>query len=101
MDAPSANQLLRRPRVSSSLRLCQERGYHPTTFLQMQDRWGTKEAIERLVRGPYLQSGLRRLKQLNMLQWSVEQAVLDFPEEFPNRETRESAAWRLQQARIA
>jgi hypothetical protein len=47
-----------------------------------------------------IQSGFKRLRQLGLLEWSIEAAVTKFPDEFP-RQIREAAEWRLQQAKRA
>jgi len=58
---------------------------------------GTLEAIERLVQSGDIQSGFKRLKQLDLLRWTVEAAILKFPSEF-TRNARDCAQWRLEQA---
>ena len=85
--------------IEESIRLSRQRGYHPTAFIEMRARLGTKGAIERLVISGDIQSGFKRLKALSMLEWTIEAAVLQFPEVFTNREVRAAAEWRLQQAR--
>ena len=85
--------------IDETIRRSRERGYHPTAFMEMRNRWGTKGAIERLVIAGDIQSGFKRLKGLNMLEWTIEAAVLNFPEAFTNREVRAAAEWRLRQAR--
>ena len=84
--------------VAEGVRRAQERGYHPTVFLQMRERHGTAGAIRRLVRSGDIQSGLTRLAELGLSEWSVEAAVLRFPDEFSEQE-RWAAEWRLSQAR--
>ncbi|MEA2915662.1 MAG: hypothetical protein QOJ15_7743 [Bradyrhizobium sp.] len=73
-----------------------EDGYHPTTFVQMRERYKTVEAIRRLIRSGELQSGFKRMKELGMLEWTIERAVIQFPEHFSGEEI-EAARWRLQQ----
>jgi len=85
--------------IAESIRISREHGYHPTTFISMQERWGTKDAIERLVVQGEIQSGFKRLVALNLSHWTIEAAVCQFPEVFTNREVRAAAEWRLQQAR--
>jgi hypothetical protein len=85
--------------IDETIRRSRARGYHPTAFIDMRERWGTKDAIERLVIQGEIQTGFKRLKALNMLEWTIEAAVLQFPEVFTNRQIRAAAEWRLQQAR--
>jgi hypothetical protein len=73
-------------------------GIYPTAFSEMRRLRGTRAAITKLVRRGEIQSGFERLRVLGLLHWSIEAAVLQFPEEF-DRETIEAARWRLEQAR--
>lgn len=75
-----------------------ERGYHPAVFIGMRHKSGTIDAIERLVQSPEIQTGFNRLHQLNLLDWTIEAAVIRFPSEFSNN-AQQCAEWRLQQAR--
>jgi hypothetical protein len=85
--------------IDESLRISRKHGYHPTAFVGMRARHGTVGAISRLVvSGDTGQSGFKRLHQLGLLEWSVEEAVTRFPDEF-SREVRQAAEWRLAQAR--
>jgi TfoX/Sxy family transcriptional regulator of competence genes len=61
-------------------------------------RWGTKEAIRRLVISGDIQSGFKKAQELGLLDWSLEAAVLKFPDEFDSS-VRQAAQWRLDQAR--
>lgn len=83
--------------VDESIRIAVSHGYRPTVFLAMRTRHGTKGAIERLVLSGDIQSGFKRLKELNLLEWTIEAAVRKFPDDFPNREVRAAAEWRLNQ----
>jgi hypothetical protein len=83
--------------IDESIRVSKRSGYNPTTFIAMRGRHGTKEAIQRLVLSGDIQSGFRKLKELELLNWSIEAAVAKFPDDFPNREVREAAEWRLRQ----
>ena len=83
--------------IDESIRQSIAKGYHPTAFMQMRERWGTKEAIRRLVVSGETQSGFRRLKDLNLLQWSIENAVLKFPTDF-SKGVCEAAQFRLDHA---
>jgi hypothetical protein len=82
--------------IDKSIELAMKRGYNPTIFIGMRHQHGTVDAIERLVQSGDIQSGFRRLKQLNMLDWTIESAVTKFPTEFSHN-ARQCAEWRLQQ----
>jgi hypothetical protein len=71
-----------------------QRGYTPHEFIRMRQHHGTASAIERLVVSGEVQSGFYRLRKLNILEWSMESAVLAFPDEF-TQTARECAAFRL------
>ena len=68
--------------------------YQPTKFQGMRHRYGTLEAVERLVRGGEVQSGSRKLKALGLLDWSIEAAVIKFSSEF-TQATRQCAEFRV------
>ena len=80
--------------IDESIRRSAQRGYHPTDFIRMRTQYKTVPAIERLVKSGDVQSGFKKLKQLNMLEWSIEAAVLKFPDEFTDQ-AKECAAFRL------
>ena len=84
--------------IDEGIRLARHNGYHPTTFIGMRERHGTTLAISRLVVSGDIQSGFKRLRDLGLLDWTIEAAVMRFPEEF-NREVREAAEWRLREAK--
>lgn len=73
-----------------------EKRYTPLVFINMRNRYGTVKAIKRLVVSKDIQSGFRRLQELDLLHLSVERAVLEFPEKF-TLEEQESARWKLEQ----
>ena len=75
-----------------------EKGHISQIFIDMRRQHGTVEAIKRLVTSKNIQKGFKRLGELNLLDLSVEAAVLRFPEEFTHEE-QESAKWRLDQVR--
>jgi hypothetical protein len=85
--------------IDEAIRISSQHKYYPTTFMNMRRTHGTVGAIERLVISGDIQSGFRRLKELGLLQWTIEQAVLTFSNDFPNPEVRKAAQWRLDQAR--
>lgn len=82
--------------IDETIRLSAERGYHPTTFIGMRQRYGTVVAISRLVVSGDIQSGFGRLFELGLLDWTIEAAVTKFPDEF-SREVVDAAIWRLDQ----
>lgn len=84
--------------VDESIRVSREHGYHPNAFIGMRQRHRTVGAISRLVVSGDIQSGFRRLQGLGLLEWTIEEAVMQFPDEF-SREIRQAAEWRLAQAR--
>lgn len=83
--------------IDESIRRSVARGYHPTTFMEMRAKWGTREAIKRLVVSGDIQSGFRRLHDLGLPDWSIEAAALKFPMHF-DKGIREAAQFRLEQA---
>lgn len=64
----------------------------------MRARHGTIETISRLVMSGDVQSGFKRLHALGLLDWTIEAAVLNFPDEF-SEHVRECAAWRIAQVK--
>jgi len=84
--------------IDEMLRLSRQAKYTPTAFIGMRQRYGTVQAISRLVENGDVQSGFKRLSDLGMLAWTIEAAVEKFPEEF-SASTRECAAFRLRLAR--
>jgi hypothetical protein len=80
--------------IGEAVRQCVRHGYHPTVFRQMRERHGTVTAITKLVESGEVQSGFKRLKQLGMLDWSIETAITKFPERFTST-ARECAEFRL------
>jgi hypothetical protein len=82
--------------IDEALRLSKARGYIPTIFVGMRHQLGTIDAIERLVQSGDLQSGFKRLKQLGLIDWTIESVVIRFAAEFSNN-ARQCAEWRLKQ----
>jgi hypothetical protein len=72
-------------------------GYNPTIFVGMRARYGTVKAITRLVQSGEIQSGFKRLKELGLLEWSIESAIIKFPHRF-TANARECAEFRLRLA---
>jgi hypothetical protein len=83
--------------IDETIERAKQRGYNPTVFQGMRRQHGTLLAIEKLVQSGETQSGFKRLKELNLLDWSIEAAVVKFPSEF-SRNALECAEWRLRQA---
>jgi hypothetical protein len=84
--------------VDESIRRSNEKGYYPSVFIEMRKNHGTVIATKRLVETSEIQSGFVRLKQLDLLDWSLEAAVIKFPILFDTM-TREYAGFRLSQAK--
>lgn len=82
--------------IDVSIEQSEKKGYIPKVFISMRSRYGTVEAIKRLVSSKGIQKGFRRLKELGLLDLSIEAAVLKFPDEFTHEEWA-SAKWRLEQ----
>lgn len=82
--------------IEKSLRKSYEKDYIPTTFITMRRRWGTVEAINRLVVQGNIQSGFKRMHELGLLHLTLEAAVQKFPDRF-KRPIREAARFRLDQ----
>ena len=85
--------------IAESLRRSSDKGYPAPVFRRMLRDHGTVEAVRRLAEADVLQSGLRELAKLDLLDWSAEEAVVKFPTLFPSPLTRESAKFKLEQAR--
>ncbi|MDD2869581.1 hypothetical protein [Neomegalonema sp.] len=83
--------------LDETIRRSKKAGYHPTAFIVMRGRLGSLETVSRLVRSGEIQSGFRELRRLNLLDWSVEAAVVAFPGEF-SKVDLDCARWRLDQA---
>ena len=73
------------------------KGYHPSIFIGMRQQMGTIRAISKLVRSGDIQTGFTRLFELNLLDWTIENAVLMFPGEFDAHDIA-CARFRLEQA---
>jgi len=83
--------------VDEGIRVAIKNRYDPTVFQGMRARHGTVGAIEKLVLSGEIQSGFKRLRDLGLLEWSIETAVLKFPGRF-SRNAQECAKFRLDQA---
>jgi hypothetical protein len=67
--------------IDEGLRISKAHHYYPHDFERMRARWTTRGAIRRLVVSGDLQSGFNKMKDLGLLEWTVEAAVLKFPNE--------------------
>jgi hypothetical protein len=83
--------------VDESVRRWQANGYEPILFLAKRDQNGTHDTLTQLVVSGELHVGFEKLRNLNLLDWSMEAAVLRFPGRF-NETTIEAAEARLAQA---
>lgn len=84
--------------IDESIKLSSAKGYYPSVFISMRDRHKTLGAISRLVRSGDIQSGFKRLSELDMLDWTIEAAIQKFPSEFDHHD-RACAEYRLSQVR--
>lgn len=82
--------------IDETIQRSQANGYHPTVFIGMRERHGTVVAIKRLVQSGDIQSGFRRLSELGLVEWTIESAILKFPDEFSPVDI-ECARFRLEQ----
>jgi len=64
------------------IRRAGDKGYVPYIFMNMRERYGSIESIERLVKSVKVQTGFKKLRELALLEWSIEAAVVRFPDEF-------------------
>ena len=71
-------------------------GHIPMVFINMRRRYGTVEAIKRLVDSKDIHKGLRRLQKLGLLHLSLEAAVWKFSDKF-TIEIKELARRKLEQ----
>ncbi|NEV79800.1 hypothetical protein DYI24_22460 [Rhodopseudomonas sp. BR0C11] len=83
--------------IDETIQISLSKGYPPTTFQRMRRQYGTVSAIERLVTKGEIQSGFKKLLSLGLKDWSIEAAVLKFPERF-SIDARECAEFRLRAA---
>lgn len=82
--------------VDESIARSRARNYHPTIFIRMRERYGTEQAMEKIVRSGVMQSGFIRLKHLGMAEdWSIEAGILLFRERF-TQDAQNCAQFRLE-----
>jgi hypothetical protein len=84
--------------IDESIRWSVANGYVPTLFNRLRRHFGTVAAIEQLVQSDDVQSGFKKLRDLGLLEWSIEVAVLKFPERF-SKSARECSELRLRAAK--
>lgn len=85
--------------VDEGIRRSKAAGYNPSVCMRLCETRGTKRAIEQLVISGDIQSGFKKMSELNMLEWTLENAVVRFRELFSTEHVA-AAEWRLQQARV-
>jgi hypothetical protein len=68
--------------IDESIRLSLSKGYPLDPFLRMRRDYKTVEAIERSVKSGEIQSGFKKLLSLGLRDWSIEAAVIKFPDRF-------------------
>lgn len=84
--------------IDECIRKSVSHGHLPTVFQRMRTDHGTVVAISKLVESSELQSGFLKARELGILDWTLEAAVLRFPDEF-SLLSREYAGFRLGNAR--
>ena len=67
------------------VRRSKQRNFDHSIFEGMRTRHGSVAAIKTLVEMGGKLSGIKKLNELGLLNWSVEAAVIKFPEEFTPR----------------
>ena len=82
--------------VDEGIRIGLTKKYSPHRFEQMRARHGTIDAIKRLVISGDIQSGFVKMKTLDIVEWSLEAAVLNFEGLF-GKEVYKAAAFRFDQ----
>ncbi|RWD31336.1 MAG: hypothetical protein EOS22_04765 [Mesorhizobium sp.] len=83
--------------TDASISAATAKGYNPTEFRKMRQRYGTLEAMRLLVTSGDIQTGFKRMQEVGLLDYSLEAGVLRFADEFGvfKRELKQAAAWRL------
>jgi hypothetical protein len=59
-----------------------EKGFRPTVLIRLRETYGTVRAFSKLFRTDDIESGFRQMKQLGLIEWSIEAAVVKFSREF-------------------
>lgn len=81
--------------VAESLRLCRLKRYNSTAFEDMRERLGLVPAIVRSVETSDPRSGYLQMCKLGLKDWTLEAAVVKFPEVFKDPKTQHYARARL------
>jgi hypothetical protein len=81
--------------IDESVAISRKHGYPPVAFERMRRQIGTLATIKKLVISGELQSGFKKMQELGIIEWSLEQAIRNFPAEFSKAE-RECAHWRIE-----
>ncbi|MBM7482675.1 hypothetical protein ACVWWI_004013 [Bradyrhizobium sp. USDA 3686] len=68
--------------IDASIESSAELNHIPTRFMEMRRKLGTIAAIKRLVEQSEEQSGFKWARASGLLDWSLEAAVVKFPELF-------------------
>ncbi|MFD9900253.1 hypothetical protein [Mesorhizobium sp. NPDC059025] len=84
--------------VYEGIRRGAAKGFDPSGFIKLLDTYEMKRAISKLVTGEDIHGDFQRLIELELVDWSVEAAVVKFPTEFSERDI-ECAKLRLSQGR--
>lgn len=71
--------------IDEGIRRSVANGYHPTRFMNMRDRYGTRNAITKLVETADEQSGFVRARELWLIPWCLESAVVKFNGQFSKK----------------
>ena len=82
--------------VNESIRQSAAKGYNPTTFMTMREKYTTIEAINKLLKTSDPQSGYKRMVQLGLKEWTLESAVQMFPAIFTDKLVQANATARLE-----
>ena len=81
--------------VAESLRLSIKRGYKAGHFIEMWMANRSERTLERLVISGEIQSGFARMVEIGLIDWSMEQGVINFAPLFTNPEVVDAAKFRL------
>jgi len=81
--------------IDEGIKLGIKHGFQPTVFLRMRQDHGLVVAIERLVKTGEPQAGFKRMKEFGLLDWTLEAAVLKYPDQF-SKHAKEYAKARLE-----
>lgn len=59
-----------------------EKGFRPIVLIRLRETYGTVRAFSKILRTDDIESGFRQMKQLGLVEWSVEAVVVRFTREF-------------------